>query len=70
MIEYFSLIPSSPILLLLSPPPPTIPSKLQTKIAGPECLYLLFSQLGMPFLFHQSPNPFSLFTASLMFQLK
>lgn len=72
MIEHFSLTPSIPTLLLISPLPQLdSPAKLQiVQISGPESLYQWFIWLGMPFLFHEFPNLFSLFIASLRFHLK
>lgn len=72
MIEHFSLTPSIPTLLLISPLPQlNSGAKLQIlQISGPECLYQWFFWLEMPFLFHEFPNLFSLFIASLRFYLK
>ena len=72
MIEHFSLTPSIPTLLLISPLPQLdSPAKLRiVQISGPEFLYQWFIWLGMPFLFHEFPNLFSLFIASLRFHLK
>ena len=72
MIEHFSLTPSIPTLLLISPfPQLNSGAKLQiVQISGPECLYQWFFWLEMPFLFHEFPNLFSLFIASLRFHLK
>ena len=72
MIEHFSLTPSIPTLLLISPfPQLNSGAKLQiVQISGPECLYQWFFWLEMPFLFHEFPNLFSLFVASLRFHLK